>query len=73
MLKPSRRMTPSGNLIIEKSKTAPFVLSLQDTPDNELHVVIAFPMEDEKGADLENFPEPYKSRVEDILIHAKPV
>ena len=59
--------------INEKSKTAPFLLSLQDTPDNELHVVIAFPMEGEEGADQENFPEPYKSKVEDILIHSKPV
>lgn len=59
--------------INEKCKTVPFMLSLEDTPDNVLRIVIAFPMEDEEGADLDNFPEPYKSRVEDILIHAKPV
>lgn len=59
--------------INEKCKTAPFLLSLQDAPDNVLKIVIAFPMEGEEGADLENFPEPYKSRVEDMLIHSRPV
>lgn len=58
--------------INKKCKTAPFMLSLEDTPDNVLRIVIAFPMEGEEGADLDNFPEPYKSRVEDILIHSKP-
>ena len=53
--------------INNKSKTAPFLLSLRDTPDNELHIVIAFQMEGEEGADLDNFPEPYKSKVEDML------
>lgn len=59
--------------INNKSKTAPFLLSLRDTPDNELHIVIAFQMEGEEGADLDNFPEPYKSKVEDMLIHSRPV
>ena len=62
-----------NNKINDKSKTAPFLLSLRDTPDNELHIVIALPMEGEEGAGLENFPEPYKSKVEDMLIHSKPV
>ena len=56
-----------------KSKTAPFLLSLTDTPDNVLRIVIAFPMEGEEGADLENFPEPYKTRVADMLAHSRPV
>lgn len=59
--------------INEKCKTAPFLLSLQDTPDNVLKIVIAFPMEGEEGADLDNFPEPYKSKVEDLLIHSRSV
>ena len=59
--------------INEKCKTAPFLLSLEDTPDNVLRIVIAFPKEGEEGADLDNFPEPYKSRVEDMLIHSRPV
>lgn len=59
--------------INEKCKTAPVLLSLQDTPDNVLKIVIAFPMEGEKGVDLENFPEPYRSKVEDMLIHSRPV
>lgn len=59
--------------INEKCKSAPFLLSLEDTPDYVLRIVIAFPMEGEEGADLDNFPEPYKSRVEDMLIHARPV
>lgn len=59
--------------INEKSKTAPFLLSLEDTPDNVLRVVIAFPMEGEEGADLDSFPEPYKSKVEEMLIHSRPV
>ena len=59
--------------INEKSKIAPFLLSLEDTPDNVLRIVIAFPMEGEEGADIDDFPEPYKSRVEDILIHSRPV
>ena len=56
-----------------KCKTAPFLLSLEDTPDNVLRIVIAFPMEGEEGTDIDNFPEPYKSRVEDMLIHSRPV
>lgn len=59
--------------INEKSKTAPFLLSMHDTSDNELHIVIAFPTEGEEGADLDNFPEPYKLKVEDILVHSNPV
>ena len=34
--------------INEKCKSAPFLLSLEDTPDNILRIVIAFPMEGEK-------------------------
>lgn len=52
--------------INEKSKTAPFLLSMHDTSDNELHIVIAFPTEGEEGADLDNFLEPYKLKVEDM-------
>lgn len=59
--------------INDKCKTAPFLLSLEDTPDNVLRIVIAFPMEGEEGADIDNFPEPYKSRVEDMLIRSRPV
>ena len=59
--------------INEKCKTAPFLLSLEDAPNNVLRIVIAFPMEGEEGADLDNFPESYKSRVEDMLIHSRPV
>lgn len=59
--------------INEKCQTAPFLLSLEDTPDNVLRIVIAFPMEGEEGADFESFPESNKARVEDMLVHSCPV
>lgn len=59
--------------INEKSKTAPFLLSLEDTMDNVLRVVIALPVEGEEGENLDNFPEPCKSKVDDLLIHSRPV
>lgn len=59
--------------INEKSKTPPFLLELSDDPNNILRVVIAFPKEGEEGENLDDFPEPYKSRVEDLLVHSRPV
>ena len=41
--------------INEKCKGAPFLLSLEDNPDNVLRVVIAFPMEGGEGERLEDF------------------
>ena len=46
----------------------PFLLALQDCEDHELRVVIAFPRTGEKGEDLEDFPEPVKSSVEEMLM-----
>ena len=43
--------------INKKSKTAPFLLSLQDGPDNTLRIVIAFPMEGDEGTNLDDFPK----------------
>ena len=41
--------------INKKSKTAPFLLSLQDGPDNTLRIVIAFPMEGDEAQILTTF------------------
>ena len=59
--------------INEKCKGAPFLLSLEDNPDNVLRVVIAFPMEGGEGERLEDFPEKLREKADDMLIHSKPV
>ena len=59
--------------INKKSKTAPFLLSLQDGPDNTLRIVIAFPMEGDEGTNLDDFPKQYASKVEDMLVRSRPV
>lgn len=55
--------------INEKSRSAPFLLSIEDNEENILRILIAFPKEGEEGESMDAYPD----AVKDILKNAKPI
>lgn len=59
--------------INESCKLPPFVLSMQDTPDNELVITIALPQIANSDVKTERISECYNPRLIEILSDTKPV
>ena len=59
--------------INESCKLPPFVLSMQDTPDNELIITIALPQIENNNVKTERISECDNPRLKEILSAAQPV
>lgn len=59
--------------IREKAPTVPWLVSLTDTEDNRLRIVIALAMEGEEGEGLEEIPETQRTKADEMLARSRPV